>query len=199
MLYINFCYIAIPTEGGKALIFNPESQDFEESNYTVSTTAGVRLEIVSIKLMNKTAAVDDDDDDETLAELDKLYPKLLGDTCGSLKVRGTIPNLSSIESSLGEDYIKLPGIRVVQLQSSKQLQQGLQQPGPLSYSSSEERRIRRLAEEINESREINPLIVVIEGKDLEEDLYILEGGHRFDALKLLGVKEFPAVVIMEDK
>jgi hypothetical protein len=195
MLYINFCYIAIPTEGGKALIFNPESQDFEESNYTVSTVTGVRLEVASIKLMNKTAAVDDDDD--TLAELDKLYPKLLGDTCGSLKVRGTIPNLSSIESSLGEDYIELPGIRVVQLQSSKQVQQGPQQQGPLSYSSSEERRIRRLAEEINESREINPLIVVIEGKDLEEDLYILEGGHRFDALRLLGIKEFPAVVVLE--
>jgi ParB-like chromosome segregation protein Spo0J len=54
-----------------------------------------------------------------------------------------------------------------------------------------------LAEEINDSREINPLIVVIEGKDLEEDMYILEGGHRFDALRLLGIKEFPAVVVLE--
>ena len=40
---------------------------------------------------------------------------------------------------------------------------------------------------------IYPLIVVWD----EQGLYILEGGHRFDALNMLGIKYFPALVVKD--
>ena len=143
-----------------------------------------------IPCISKTAAIDDDD--ETLAELDKLYPKLLGDTCGSLKVRGTIPNLSSISAGYNndEDWTELPGVRVVKMKSEKEYEY-------VPHSSSEDRYTKRLKSEIIESMEINPPIVVIDNLSNLEDYYILEGGHRFDALLLMGIKEFPAIVVVE--
>ena len=50
-----------------------------------------------------------------------------------------------------------------------------------------------LAEEIKNSGEVNPLIVGID----EKGPYIIEGAHRYDALKLLGAKSFPAIVAKE--
>jgi ParB-like chromosome segregation protein Spo0J len=38
---------------------------------------------------------------------------------------------------------------------------------------------------------------VIDNLSNLEDYYILEGGHRFDALLLMGIKEFPAIVVVE--
>lgn len=66
--------------------------------------------------------------------------------------------------------------------------------GPLKfYSRSEQERTEYLAAQIQESREINPLIVVEDVKGP----YILEGGHRFDALRLLRAKAFPALVVLD--
>jgi hypothetical protein len=105
---------------------------------------------------------------------------------GGFRVRPDVPNMSSISASL-TDYTVLPGIREVPLSvfhSGK----------PRYYSLAEERRTKDLARQIQASGELNPLIVVID----REGPYILEGGHRFDALRELGAKAFPAVVVLDD-
>ena len=102
------------------------------------------------------------------------------------RVRNTIPNTSSIAASL-DDYRVLDGIRVVPFSAFTQM-------GPLRfYSLSEQKRTERLAEQISASGEINPLIVVEDS----EGPYVLEGAHRFDALRLLRAKAFPALVVLD--
>lgn len=97
-----------------------------------------------------------------------------------------VPNRSSIAASLN-NYEILPGIREVPFSAFDQM-------GPLSYYSvSEKTRTKKLAEQIRESREITPLIVV---EDVEGP-YILEGGHRFNALRELGAKALPALVVLD--
>lgn len=97
-----------------------------------------------------------------------------------------VPNTDSIGSSLG-NYKVLSGIREVPFSAFAPL------GPPRYYSTSEERRTKNLAAAIFESEEINPLIVV---EDIEGP-YILEGGHRFDALRELGAKAFPALVVLD--
>jgi hypothetical protein len=109
-----------------------------------------------------------------------------GDTVSGLNVLKDIPNTSSISSSLGE-YEVLSGIREVPFSAFTQLP-------PLSfYSATEEERVQNLSERISNSKQISPLIVVMD----KEGPYILEGGHRFDALRLLKVKSFPAMVVLD--
>ncbi len=68
------------------------------------------------------------------------------------------------------------------------------QMGPLRYySQSEEVRTRTLADEIFFSKVIKPLIVVEDA----EGPYILEGAHRFDALRELKARSFPALVVLD--
>jgi ParB-like chromosome segregation protein Spo0J len=55
----------------------------------------------------------------------------------------------------------------------------------------EEQYTKELARQIQENKELNPLIVV---KDAEGH-YILEGAHRFDALRELGIDSFPALMV----
>ena len=101
-------------------------------------------------------------------------------------VRDAIPNRASIESSL-DSYEILPGVREVPFSSFDQM-------GPLSYySTSEEKRTKNLAAQIRQSGEINPLIVVEDA----EGPYILEGAHRFDALRELGARSLPALVVLD--
>lgn len=117
-----------------------------------------------------------------------VSPESLGraaETVGGLKVRKDIPNTSSIRSSFN-NYEELPGVREVPMSA-------LNDKPPKFYSKSEEARTRKLAEDIKASGEINPLIVAFD----EKGPYILEGGHRFDALKLLDVKSFPAIVVKD--
>ena len=115
-----------------------------------------------------------------------------GDDVDGLRVREDVPNMGSIDSSL-TDYEILSGIREVDVSS---FQGAGINPKRLSYSKTEHDRILRLAEAIRESGEINPLIVVVEANNLKEGPYILEGGHRFTALQVLGKKSFPAKVIV---
>jgi hypothetical protein len=97
-----------------------------------------------------------------------------------------VPNTASIEASL-EDFEVLPGIREVPFSAFKEL-------GPVRfYSVAEELRTANLAKEILASGVVNPLIVVEDSKGP----YVLEGGHRFDALRILGAKSFPALVVLD--
>lgn len=112
--------------------------------------------------------------------------KRAGDHVDGLFVRDEIPNISSVESSLNH-YKILDGIRIVPFSAFKEM-------GPLRfYSASEQRRTENLAQEIAASRELTPLIVVEDSKGP----YVLEGGHRFDALRMLGVRRFPALVVLD--
>jgi hypothetical protein len=135
---------------------------------------------------------------KTAAQLDREIAEALGS--GSIRdkyrrakasvdgrmVRGAIPNRSSIGSSL-TNYEVLPHVREVPLSAFTQM-------GPLSYYSiSEEKRTKDLAAQILRSGEITPLIVVEDA----EGPYILEGGHRFDALRELGARALPALVVLD--
>lgn len=99
------------------------------------------------------------------------------------KVRPDIPNLSSIDSSISNPR-ELSGVREVPMTAFTL------DEAPLS----KEKRTLALAEEIRQSGEINPLIVAID----EQGPYILEGSHRYDALKILGAKSFPAKVVVDE-
>ena len=113
------------------------------------------------------------------------YP-VAGSVVDGLTVRDMIPNLGSIDSSL-TGYEKLRRIRVVPMAGLDSA------PRDLFYAADDIRRCERLAEQIRESGEVNPLIVVVD----EEGPYILEGAHRLGALHILGKKEFPALVVLD--
>lgn len=111
-----------------------------------------------------------------------------GSTVDGREVADEVPNQGSIESSLNE-YTVLPGIREVPMEAFTQL-------GALKYySASEKDRTQDLAGKIKQSGKIAPLIVVLD----KEGPYVLEGGHRFDALRELGAKSFPAMVVTDDE
>lgn len=104
-----------------------------------------------------------------------------------LYVRDHVPNTSSISASL-ENYTLLNGVREIPISAFDQ-----------GYVASITRdrldaRTLSLADQIRESKEINPLIVAID----EEGPYILEGGHRFDALIANGSRSIPALVVLDD-
>jgi hypothetical protein len=100
-----------------------------------------------------------------------------------MRVREDIPNRSSIGSSLS-DY-STHGVQEVPMSAFETV-------GKTIYRSVlEEKRTKELARQIQENKELNPLIVV---KDAEGH-YILEGGHRFDALRELGIDSFPALMV----
>jgi len=120
------------------------------------------------------------------AGLDARFPHA-SDTVDGRKVREYTPNLGSIDSSLDEHEL-LPGVREVKMSEME--------PGHnwKSYSASENKRTSDLADEIAATKEINPLILAIDG---ERHPYVLEGGHRYDALTKLGAKSFPARIAVD--
>jgi hypothetical protein len=111
--------------------------------------------------------------------------KLAGETVDGRTVRDDIPNTGSISASF-DSYSVLKGIREVPMDRFT--------ASGTSYSVSGDKRIKQLAEKIRESNEINPLIVVVDS----EGPYILEGGHRLEALYLLRAKAFPALVVIDE-
>jgi hypothetical protein len=62
-----------------------------------------------------------------------------------------------------------------------------------SYSVENDKYIEQLTDKIRVSKQISPLIVVID----KEGPYILEGSHRIDALKRLDAKSFPALIVID--
>lgn len=96
----------------------------------------------------------------------------------------SIPNLLSIDSSVDNPKV-LPGIHEVPMSDFELTGQ--------HYSVEGQKRIDSLAEQIKHSKEITPLIVVMD----KEGAYILEGATRVDALYNLGAKSFPAKVVLD--
>ena len=113
----------------------------------------------------------------------KEYP-LAGEVVDGRTVLDNIDNTSSIGASLYR-YKVLNGIREVPMSDF--------QVSGKHYSVEGTQRIQQLAVEIQQSKEISPLIVVVD----KEGPYILEGSHRISALKLIGAKSFPALVVID--
>ena len=122
---------------------------------------------------------------DTIEDIKKQYPIVNGLVDGRI-VRDSVPNMDSISASL-DDYEILPGIREVKFNNNEITKL------PQYYSSSEELRTKKLADAIKNSNQITPLIVVID----KEGSYILEGGHRYDALREIGAKSYPAVIVVD--
>jgi hypothetical protein len=116
---------------------------------------------------------------------DPTTPKTVsaGDIINGMMVRKDIPNTSSIGASLSN--YSTHGLQEVPMSAFQTVGK------PKYYSAQEEKRTKELARQIQENKELNPLIVV---KDAEGH-YILEGGHRFDALRELGIESFPALMV----
>lgn len=121
--------------------------------------------------------------EQRIARAEKRFPQRAGLIVDGRKVIGEASNQSSIASSL-DDYKILKDVREVPMF-------GKYAP---SYSATEQARTETLKDKIAESKQIIPLIVVIDADDAP---YVLEGAHRFDALRLLGAKSFPAMVVVD--
>ena len=114
------------------------------------------------------------------------YPKAGGSVSG-LRVKGSAPNQDSIAASFN-DYEVLPDVREVPLSDFNAA------PHEMFYSSSDLKRVRELAEAIENNGWITPLIVVL---DSDPKPYILEGAHRLAALHTLSKPTFPALVVKD--
>jgi hypothetical protein len=124
--------------------------------------------------------------DVTLGELDAMFPRAGGAVDGRAVRGGEVPNVGSVDASM-ENSTVLKGVREVPMSAFG--------PGqPEFYSKGEMERTTSLAEEIRESGEVTPLIVAYD----DEGPYVLEGSHRFDALNMLGVRSFPALVALDE-
>lgn len=114
----------------------------------------------------------------TTASTTGEYP-MASDSVSGLKVRDHIPNTDSIGATFNNPKV-MPGIREVPFSDFD---------APADKSP----RSRDLAGQIKQSGEINPLIVAID----KDGPYILEGAHRYDALKMNGHETFPAKVVID--
>ena len=117
------------------------------------------------------------------------FPKA-GSTVDGRKVGSTISNLGSISATL-TDWEELPGIREISMSDWEA------DPHKLFYSKSDIDRCKKLAAEIEHSKRIDPLIVVIPSDKDKDGVYVLEGGHRLGALHILKAKSFPALVVID--
>ena len=118
-------------------------------------------------------------------ELDKLYPKA-GAKVDGRTVLKNVDNMSSISATLDE-YEILKGIRVVKMKE-------FDGPRSVFYAKDDFDKARALAERIKQSKEISPLIIVIDN----EGPYILEGAHRYVALYYLKAKLLPALIVVDE-
>lgn len=112
------------------------------------------------------------------------YPRASEEVAG-YRVGENTPNMLSLHGMEGD---LLPGVREFSFSEF----------GDIGRESSfvnvkDTQKTESLAEAIRASKRIDPLIVAID----EEGPYIIEGAHRFDALRKLGVDRFPARVFME--
>lgn len=123
----------------------------------------------------------------TRGEIETQYPAARG-TISGLAVRDHIPNQASIDASVDNPTV-LPGVREVPMSLFQDAGEA-----PRYATPRREQAAARLAEDISRSKELNPLIVVIDA----EGPYVLEGATRYDALKTLGVKSLPAMVVLDE-
>ena len=121
-----------------------------------------------------------------ISQEQKTYP-LARSTISGLTIQNAdnIPNLDSIDATL-DKYTILTGIREIPTSDF-----GLTGK---HYSVQGNNAIRSLQSQIESSNKITPLIVVVDS----EGPYILEGSTRIDALYNMGIKTFPALVVIDE-
>lgn len=124
--------------------------------------------------------------DLAVAILDRKLQQVVADIVDGLQVRKAIPNLASIEAGF-TDYELLSGVREVPMSDFD----ATYIEGTMARKL--DKRTQGLMEEIQASQEINPLIVAYD----DEGAYIVEGGHRFDALIKMNKKKIPAKVVID--
>ena len=112
------------------------------------------------------------------------YP-IAGPIVDGLQVTDNIPNTASIRASF-INYEVLNGIRELPFDD-------FDGPKSVFYATDDFDRSKKLEKAINQSGQIDPLIIAID----DEGPYILEGAHRFVALISLGKKTFPALVVVD--
>lgn len=125
----------------------------------------------------------------TKKELASVYPRFRGGSIDGLSVLKNIDNTSSIESSLN-DYETMPGVRIVDV-SKWPIQGGYKGYGYVS--SSDVDKVDKLIKKIESSGKISPLIIVVD----KDGPYVLEGGHRYSALRAMGKTKIPAMVVID--
>lgn len=135
-------------------------------------------------LWNDDPALDYSNAESEKEKWNLKYPKA-GSIVSGLNVVGEIDNISSIEASL-DNYYTYDSIREMPMSD-------FGKGG--SYSVEDNKKSKQLAEVIKKSKQISPLIAVVD----EEGPYILEGSHRFDALQLLNIQSFPALLVLDQK
>lgn len=109
-----------------------------------------------------------------------------GETVSGLVVQKDVPNMGSIGATL-DNYEILRGIREVPRSAFDS-----EYVDSLNYDELDQR-TKNLITQINRSKKINPVIVGIDN----QGAYIIEGGHRFDALMSQGFESIPAVVVID--
>jgi hypothetical protein len=120
---------------------------------------------------------------DLIAKFNNEYP-VAGPIVDGMKVREQVPNMSSIGSSL-DDYEILPKVRVFPIYDF---------PGCSYYRTTTDlARCKKLIDEIQINKELNPLIIVEE----KNGPYVLEGSHRMSACVDLGLKEVPAIIVID--
>lgn len=107
-------------------------------------------------------------------------------TVDGREVLPDVSNTSSIGSSV-EDPEVLPGLYEIPMSAFDPAYK------PRPHSTQERQRLDELKAAISHNKQISPLIVVID----DQGPYVLEGGHRFDALHEMGAKSFPAMVVID--
>lgn len=133
-----------------------------------------RSDMIKLKLILKEGI---------LEYVNSRYP-LAGDIVDGHEVLDNIDNTTSIGASL-YNYRVLDGIREIPMSDFE--------ISGKHYSLEGTKRIQELTAEIQESKSISPLIVVVD----KNGPYVLEGSHRISALKLLNAKSFPALVVVD--
>ncbi len=169
-------------EGGDAIIvFDPEKVEFLDESIKA-------MQLSDDELLQQLGKMDFKEYGKFGDELAKLKadPEIVaGEMVDGLRVTDDIPNLSSISASDMEEIGG--GVRKMSLSGWHA------NPEKMFYAADDIERTHALAKRIQESGEIDPLIIAFR----EDGPYVLEGLHRLGALYLLGKKSFPALVVKE--
>lgn len=120
-------------------------------------------------------------------DLERFKTVKAGDVVDGRVVRSKIPNMDSISASL-DNYTVLKGVREVPMSSfdSEYLKS-------ISLDKMDDH-TKNLVGALKQSGELNPLIVALDSKGA----YVIEGGHRFDALIASKAKSVPALVVIDE-
>lgn len=108
-------------------------------------------------------------------------------TRGSLNIGSDIKNMGSIPASL-ENYEIVDGLQMLPINAFETTK-----AEDLFYAKNDRDRVRKLSEQIEANKRIDPLIVVQDA----EGYYVLEGGHRLGALDAIGAENVPAIIVKD--